>query len=58
MVGNGAHLVGFVDYLKESFSSDISLGDPFARVDYPVILKPVIKELGAPLAVAVGLSMR
>ncbi len=58
LVGNGAHLVGFVDYLKESFSSDISLGDPFARVDYPVILKPVIKELGAPLAVAVGLSMR
>ncbi len=58
VVGSGAHLVGFIDCLKEGLSLDVSLGDPFARVDYPSILKPAIKELGPSLAVAVGLAMR
>ena len=58
LVGNGAHLIGFADHLAESLSLDVSLGDPFARVDYPLVLKPVLKEIGPSLAVAVGLAMR
>ncbi len=58
LVGSGVHLVGFVDYLTENLSLDVSLGDPFARIGYPGLLKPAIKELGPSLAVAVGLAMR
>jgi len=58
LVGNGAHLVGFVDYLTEGLKLDISFGDPFARIDYPPILKPALKEIRSSLAVAAGLAAR
>lgn len=56
LVGSGVHLIGFIDYLTENLGVDVSLGDPFARIDYPPILKPALKEIGPSLAVAVGLA--
>ena len=58
LVGSGVHLVGFVDYLTQNLSLDVSVGDPFARIEYPAALKPVLKKLGLALAVSVGLAMR
>lgn len=58
LTGGGFELVGFVDYFNSELSLDISLGDPFVRTIYPSLLKPVIKELGPSLSVAVGLAMR
>ncbi|MBU2579543.1 type IV pilus assembly protein PilM [Patescibacteria group bacterium] len=58
LVGDGIRLVGFADYLTTKLSIDVSLGNPFARVFYPPELAPILKEIGPPLAVAVGLSMR
>ncbi|MBU1136832.1 type IV pilus assembly protein PilM [Patescibacteria group bacterium] len=58
LVGSGVHLVGFIDYLTQNLSMDISVGNPFARVEYPVALKPILRELGPALSVAVGLAMR
>ena len=58
MVGGGIKLFDFIDFLTKRLSLDISLGDPFARVIYPSLLKPVLKELGSCLTVATGLAMR
>ena len=51
-------LFGFVDSLTNKLSLDAVIGNPFARIVYPNILKPVLKELGPPLAVAIGLAMK
>ena len=58
LTGGGFELAGSVDYFNNELSLDISLGDPFARVIYPSLLKPIMKKLGPSLSVAVGLAMR
>jgi len=58
LVGSGVHLFGFADDLTNSLAIEVSLGDPFARILYPPLLKPVLKEIGSSLSVAVGLAMR
>jgi len=58
LVGGGVQVPGFVEYFTSKLGLDISLGNPFARVIYPPLLEPIIKELGPSLAVAVGLAMR
>jgi len=58
LVGGGIQLFDFIDFLTKRLSLDISLGDPFARVIYPSLLKPALKELGSCLTVAAGLAMR
>ncbi len=57
-VGGGVWLSGFSDYLTEKLSLDVSIGDPFARIIHPPLLKPVLKKLGPALVVATGLAMR
>lgn len=58
LTGDGIQVPGFVDYFINKLGIEVSLGDPFARVTYPSLLKPAIKELSPVLAVAVGLAMR
>jgi type IV pilus assembly protein PilM len=58
LVGGGVRLFEFVDFLSKRLNVDVSLGDPFARIVYPSLLKPALKELGPSLAVATGLAMR
>ncbi len=58
LVGDGIQVPGFVEYFVNKLGLEVSLGDPFSRVIYPPLLKPVIKELGPSLTVAVGLAMR
>jgi len=58
LVGGGVQVPGFIDYFINKLGLEASLGNPFARVIYPPLLEPAIKELGPSLAVAVGLAMR
>ena len=58
LAGAGATINGLSDYFSSKLGLEISLGNPFARVVYPALLEPAIKELGPSLAVAVGLAMR
>ncbi len=58
LVGSGVYLSGFDSSLVSRLSLDTSIGDPFARVTCPDVIKPVLKDLGPPLAVATGLAMR
>ncbi len=58
LVGGGVQVPGFVESFINKLGLEVSLGKPFARVTYPPLLEPIIKELGLSLAVAVGLAMR
>jgi len=57
LVGGAIRAFGFVDYFMNKLNMEVSLGNPFARVIYPQLLEPALKDLGPSLAVAVGLAM-
>ena len=56
--GGSAFLPNFPEYISQTLEIKAYIGDPWARIVYPVELKSVLRELGPKLAVAVGLGMR
>lgn len=56
--GGSAFLANLPAYLEKTLSIKTFIGDPWARVVYPVELKPVLEEIGPRFGVAVGLAMR
>lgn len=58
LAGGGALLPGLLDYAIEHFRREVFFVDAFASVSYPPLLSPVISQLGAPFAQAVGLALR
>ncbi|PIS41588.1 MAG: hypothetical protein COT25_02280 [Candidatus Kerfeldbacteria bacterium CG08_land_8_20_14_0_20_42_7] len=58
LCGGSSFLVNLTDYLQNIFSTKVFIGDPWARVMYPVELKPIWEEIGPRFAVAVGFAMR
>ena len=58
LVGGSIQVPGFIEHFVNKLGLEVSLGDPFSRVIYPPLLKPIIKEIGPSLSVAVGLAMR
>jgi len=58
LTGGRASEKELVSFLTEKLKIPIKIANPFARVGYPVVLNPALGELGALLAVAIGLAMR
>lgn len=58
LAGGSAWLPNFPAFLSQALNTKVYIGDPWARVIYPVELKPVLQEIGPRLAVSVGLAMR
>ncbi len=56
--GGGSLLSGFPEYLSAQLNMQVIVGDPFSRVLYPDELRPIIREVGPSLSVAVGLALR
>ncbi len=56
--GGGAMLLNLADYFAKRLNIKVIIGDPWNRVNCPEELKPVLSEVGAKLAVAIGLGMR
>lgn len=56
--GGGANLPRIDSYLSGALETKVIVGDPFARVAYPLDLKPALEEMGAKMAIAVGLALR
>ena len=56
--GGSAMLPNFADYLTKILDLKVVIGDPWARISYPVELKPLLDEIGPTMAVAVGLALR
>ena len=58
ILGGGALLPGVEEYVSLRLGLPAVTGNSFARVIYPPILEPMIKEIGPMFSVAVGLGMR
>jgi type IV pilus assembly protein PilM len=58
LTGGSAMLLGLPEYLSNVLKMNVIVGDPWFRVAYPMELKPVLREVGPRLSVAIGLAMR
>ncbi len=56
--GGGAMLLNLSEYFSKRLNIKVIIGDPWNRVNCALELKPVLAEVGAKLAVAIGLGMR
>jgi len=56
--GGSAFLTNLPEYFTKLLNIKTYIGDPWARVSYPVELKPVWDEIGPRFAVSVGLALR
>ena len=58
LAGGSALLPSLTEYFGSTLNLRAFVGDPWARVVYPVDLRPALDTIGARFAVAVGLGMR
>jgi len=58
LTGGSAYLPNLTGYLSSLLNIKIIIGDPWARVIYPIELKTVLDQIGPRFSVAVGLAMR
>jgi len=58
LTGGGATLKGLYEVAKESFQTEVVLGDPFSKIETPAFLEKVLKEAGPEFAVALGVALR
>lgn len=56
--GGSSLLPNLVNYLNKVLSIKTIIGDPWARISYPVDLAPLLSEIGPRMSVAIGLAMR
>jgi len=58
LTGGSSLLPNLSEYFTKTLDINTYLGDPWARVIYPMELKPVLDEIGPRFSVPVGLAMR
>jgi len=56
--GGGANLIGIEEYLNKNFGLPTKKADSFSEISYPEILKPIARDTGPLLSVAIGLGMK
>lgn len=56
--GGGSMTRGLIEYAKQSFSTELEIADPFAKVESPVFLSGVLKTTGPEFSVALGLALK
>ncbi len=56
--GGSGNLVGLKEYLEKELKLKVIKANPWARVNHPEVLEPVLQELAPRFAVSVGLSMK
>ncbi|HEY4482725.1 MAG TPA: pilus assembly protein PilM [Candidatus Paceibacterota bacterium] len=55
--GGGVLTKGFVETAQRHFQSEVILGNPFAKVDTPAFMAPILANAGPEFAVALGLAI-
>lgn len=58
LLGGGAMLKGIADSAVNKFGIEVSLANPFSKLDYPDFLEPALREIGPNFATAIGLALR
>lgn len=56
--GGSSLLINFPGYLSKILDKKVIIGNPWARISYPVNLKPALDEIGPRMAAAIGLAIR
>lgn len=56
--GGSSLLINLSGYLSKILDKNVIIGNPWARISYPVDLKPTLDEIGPRMAVAIGLAIR
>ncbi len=56
--GGGAMTRGLLEYATQSFSAELVIADPFAKVESPVFLAGVLKTTGPEFSIALGLALK
>lgn len=56
--GGSSLILNLPGYLTKILDRKVIIGNPWARISYPVELKPVLDEIGPRMAVAAGLALR
>ena len=56
--GGGAMTKGLLEYASQSFSAELAIADPFAKVEAPVFLAGVLKTTGPEFSIALGLALK
>ncbi len=58
LTGGGIMLPGIVERAKTVFGTDVSIADPFRKVEAPAFLDSVLKQVGPEFDVAIGVALR
>ena len=58
LTGGGINLKGFYKMAETGFQAPIVVADPFAKLQAPAFLDPVLKGAGPEFAVAIGIALR
>ncbi|MDD5547552.1 MAG: type IV pilus assembly protein PilM [Candidatus Pacebacteria bacterium] len=58
LTGGGANLLGIEEYFSEQLGLPAVKASPFAKVDYPNLIEPFVKDLGPIFTVAIGLGIK
>jgi Tfp pilus assembly PilM family ATPase len=58
LTGGGGVTKELLTYAKEFFQMPVEIADPFAKVQAPAFMRPVLADIGPEFAVAVGLALR
>jgi len=58
LTGGTALMPGISEYLSQTLDMRVFVGDPWAYIQYPPDLKPVLETLGPKFSVSIGLALR
>ncbi|HJL55842.1 MAG: type IV pilus assembly protein PilM [Candidatus Pacebacteria bacterium] len=58
LTGGGATVKGLLPIAKKHLEIDVSISDPFSKIEAPAFFEKVLKEVGPGFAVAIGLALR
>jgi len=58
LTGGGANLLGIEKYFKKETNKEVKIGNALLKVDYPLELEPLAKEIGTNFSLAIGLGIK
>lgn len=58
LTGGAGDLPGLLQYFKNFFKKEVVIGDPFARIIFPLPINDYLKEMGPSFSIGVGLALR
>ena len=58
MTGGGVGYTGLIELAKMNIQTEVVLGNPFAKVEFPAFLDDILRHTGPEFSVAVGVALR